>query len=85
MFHPFRYSDAAATQAVQTKKRTTGVAGHNLLEPSLISEPTRAGVKAAQRRGAKSGRKLKLTPAQIDHARKLIDKGDASAGLQLKR
>jgi DNA invertase Pin-like site-specific DNA recombinase len=46
------------------------------LERSLISERTRAGVKAAQRRGVKFGRKVKLTPEQIDHARKLIDKGE---------
>jgi Helix-turn-helix domain of resolvase/Resolvase, N terminal domain len=47
------------------------------LERSLISERTRAGVKAAQRRGVKFGRKLKLTPEQIEHTRKLIDKGEA--------
>ncbi len=47
------------------------------LERSLISERTRAGVKAARRRGVKFGRKPKLTPQQIDHARELIDKGDA--------
>jgi DNA invertase Pin-like site-specific DNA recombinase len=34
-------------------------------------------VKAAQRRGVKFGRKVKLTPEQIDHARELIDKGEA--------
>jgi DNA invertase Pin-like site-specific DNA recombinase len=37
------------------------------------SERTFAGVKAAQRRGVKFGRKRKPTPEQIDHARKLID------------
>jgi DNA invertase Pin-like site-specific DNA recombinase len=47
------------------------------LERSLILERTRAGVKAAQRRGVKFGRKVKLTPDQIEHARKLIDKGEA--------
>src|ERR1700689_4199875 len=47
------------------------------LERSLISERTRAGVKAAQRRGVKFGRKVKLTPEQINHARKLIDRGEA--------
>jgi len=31
------------------------------LERSLISERTRAGVKAAKRRGVKFGRKVKLT------------------------
>ena len=47
------------------------------LERSLISERTRAGVKAAQRRGVKFGGKVKLTPEQIDHARKLIERGEA--------
>src|SRR4029077_19741358 len=37
------------------------------LERSLIAERTRAGVKAAQRRGVKFGRKPKLTPQQLDH------------------
>jgi DNA invertase Pin-like site-specific DNA recombinase len=45
------------------------------LERSLISERTRAGVKAAQRRGVKFGRKRKLTPQQLDYARELIEKG----------
>jgi DNA invertase Pin-like site-specific DNA recombinase len=47
------------------------------LEHSLISERTRAAVKAAQRRGVRFGRKAKLTPEQINHARKLIGKGEA--------
>jgi DNA invertase Pin-like site-specific DNA recombinase len=47
------------------------------LEKSLISERTRAGVKAAQRRGVKFGRKPRLTLEQINHARKLIDQGEA--------
>ena len=34
------------------------------LERSLITERTRAGVKAAQRRGVKFGRKPKLTPTR---------------------
>ena len=45
------------------------------LERSLITERTRAGVKAAQRRGVKFGRKLKLTPDRLAHARKLIEQG----------
>jgi DNA invertase Pin-like site-specific DNA recombinase len=45
------------------------------LERSLITERTRAGVKAAQRRGVKFGRKPKLTPDRITHARKLIQQG----------
>ena len=46
------------------------------LEPSLISERTRAGVKAARGRGVKLGRKPKLTRQQIDHARKMLDAGE---------
>jgi DNA invertase Pin-like site-specific DNA recombinase len=46
------------------------------LERSLLTERTRAGVKAAQRRGVKFGRKPKLTAPQIAHARKLIDKSE---------
>jgi DNA invertase Pin-like site-specific DNA recombinase len=48
------------------------------LERSLIVERTRAGVKAAQKRGGgvKGGRKMKLTPDRLSHARKLIDHGN---------
>jgi DNA invertase Pin-like site-specific DNA recombinase len=46
------------------------------LERSLISERTRAGVKAAKGRGVRFGRKPKLTPQQIKHARKLIHAGE---------
>ena len=45
------------------------------LERSLIVERTRAGVKAAQKRGVKFGRKVKLTPDRVAHARKLINQG----------
>ena len=45
------------------------------LERSLITERTRAGVKAAQRRGVRFGRKPKLSPQQVEHARQLIADG----------
>src|ERR1700676_2638277 len=45
------------------------------LERSLIVERTRAGVKTAQRRGVKFGRKAKLTPDRFAHARKMINQG----------
>jgi len=41
------------------------------LERSLISERTRAGVKEAQRRGVKFGRKPALDAEQIEHAKEL--------------
>jgi DNA invertase Pin-like site-specific DNA recombinase len=45
------------------------------LERSLITERTRAGVKAAKQRGVKFGPKPKLTPHQIKHARQLLAQG----------
>lgn len=50
------------------------------LERGLIAERTKAGVKAAKRRGVKFGPKFKLTPEQIDHARMLLDGGKKSPG-----
>jgi len=47
------------------------------LERSPISERTKAGVAAAQRRGVKFRRKPKLTRQQIAHARKLLEQGEA--------
>jgi DNA invertase Pin-like site-specific DNA recombinase len=46
-------------------------------ERSLIVERTRAGLKAAKRRGVRLGRKPSLTAAQIAHARRLIDGGES--------
>ena len=41
-----------------------------------VVERTRAGVKAAQSRGVKFGRKPKLSGQQLAHARKLIEAGE---------
>jgi Enterobacteriaceae phage serine recombinase len=46
------------------------------LERSLIQERTKAGRAAAVARGVKMGRKPKLSPQQIAHARKLLDQGE---------
>ena len=46
------------------------------LERSLIQERTKAGRAAAVARGVKMGRKSKLTPQQIEHAKKLIEQGE---------
>ena len=46
------------------------------LECSLIQERTKAGRAAAVARGVKMGRKPKLTPQQVAHARKLIEQGE---------
>jgi DNA invertase Pin-like site-specific DNA recombinase len=59
------------------------------LERSLISERTRAGVKAAKARGVQFGRKPKLSPPQLAHAQKLLDEGqrhqDVAALLNVDR
>ena len=49
------------------------------LERSLIQERTKAGRAAAQARGVKMGRKPKLSPQQVAHARKLLDQGESPA------
>jgi DNA invertase Pin-like site-specific DNA recombinase len=49
------------------------------LERSLIQERTKAGREAAKRRGVKLGRKPKLSPHQVAHARKLIEDGESPA------
>jgi DNA invertase Pin-like site-specific DNA recombinase len=43
------------------------------MERELIRERTMAGLAAARARGRKGGRKPKLTPKQIAHARKLLE------------
>jgi DNA invertase Pin-like site-specific DNA recombinase len=74
-FHSLTDAIDTATPTGRAMWQMIGVLAE--LERSLISERIRAGVKAAQRRGVKFDRKVKLTPNQIDHARKLIDKGEA--------
>jgi DNA invertase Pin-like site-specific DNA recombinase len=63
------------TEAIDTTKPTGRATWQMIgvlaeLERSLISERTRAGVKAAQR-------KVKLTAEQINRARKPFDEGEA--------
>jgi DNA invertase Pin-like site-specific DNA recombinase len=45
-------------------------------ERSLIVERTQAGLQAAKRRGRKLGRPIKLTAAQVEHARALLASGE---------
>jgi DNA invertase Pin-like site-specific DNA recombinase len=49
------------------------------LERSLIKERTKAGRTTAMARGVKMGRKPKLSPQQVAHARKLIENGESPA------
>src|SRR6202790_5229104 len=73
-FHSLTEAIDTATPTGRAMWQMIGVLAE--LERSLISERTRAGVKAAQRRGVKFGRKPKLAPQQISHARKLIGQGE---------
>ena len=50
-------------------------------ERSLIIERTRAGIKAAKRRGVRLGRKPKLIPQQVAHARELINGGESPSNV----
>ncbi len=50
-------------------------------ERSLIVERTKAGLQAARKRGARIGRPPALTSAQVKHAQKLIDGGEAPAAV----
>jgi DNA invertase Pin-like site-specific DNA recombinase len=74
-FHSLTGAIDTATPTGRAMWQMIGVPAE--LERSLISERTRAGVKAAQHRGVKFGRKPRLTPEQIEHVRKLIGKGKA--------
>ena len=48
------------------------------LERSLIQERTKAGRAVAMARGVRMGRKPKLSPQQIAHARQLREQGKSS-------
>jgi DNA invertase Pin-like site-specific DNA recombinase len=48
------------------------------VERDLTTERTKAGLAAAKRRGVKLGRKPKLTAADVDHARRMIESGAES-------
>lgn len=50
-------------------------------ERALIIERTRAGMKAAKARGVEVGRKRALTPAQINHARLLVERGESPSAV----
>jgi len=59
------------------------------LERGLIVERTKAGQQAARKRGVKFGAKPKLSTAQVEHARQLIDgkksPGEVAALLNVSR
>jgi DNA invertase Pin-like site-specific DNA recombinase len=70
------------TEAIDTESATGRLLSHIIgalaeFERSLIIERTQAGLKATKRRGVKLGRKPKLSPPQVHHARVLIEKGDS--------
>ena len=82
------------TEAIDTETPTGGAMWQMIgvlaeLERSLISERTRAGIKAAKARGVKFGRKGKLTPQQVAHAGKLIGDNESpqavAAGYSVSR
>jgi DNA invertase Pin-like site-specific DNA recombinase len=46
-------------------------------ERGLIVERTQAGIQAAKKRGVHLGRRPSLAPAQVDHAKTLIERGES--------
>jgi Enterobacteriaceae phage serine recombinase len=46
-------------------------------ERGSIVERTQAGIKAARKRGVQLGRRQSLAPAQVEHARALIERGES--------
>ena len=83
MLDDFKYRGIrfkSLTEAIYTETPTGGAMWQMIcvlaeLERSLMVERSRAGVKATQQRRVKFGRKSKLTPDRLAHARKLIDQG----------
>jgi DNA invertase Pin-like site-specific DNA recombinase len=72
------------TEAVDTETPTSRAMWQMVgilaeLEKSLIQEQTKAGREEAMRRGVKMGRKPKLSPHQVAHARKLVENGESPA------
>lgn len=76
--------DGVGFRCVQEQIDTTSAGGRFYLhilaalaefEREMISERTRAGMAAARRNGARLGRPPKITAAQLDEARVLIDTG----------
>lgn len=51
------------------------------LEAGIVRERTAAGLTAAKARGQRLGRRPKLSAAQIDHARRLIEGGEGVSGV----
>src|SRR5271170_5571982 len=75
-FHSLTEAIDTATPTGRAMWQMIGVLAE--LERSLISERTRAGVKAAKGRGVKFGRKPKLTPQQVLQAVKLMNSGEGA-------
>lgn len=70
------------TEAIDTTSSSGRLLFHIMgalaeFERNLIVERTQAGLAAAKRRGTRLGRRPKLTPAQVDHAAKLIEGGES--------
>lgn len=74
------------TEAIDTDTPIGRLLGHIIgalaeFERSLIIERTRAGMKAAKRRGVRVGRKPKLTVQQVTHARELMNGGESPSNV----
>src|SRR5438128_5884702 len=73
-FRSLTESIDTATPTGRTMWQMVGILAE--FERSLIQERTQAGRAAAVARGVKLGRKPKLSPQQVAHARKLLEQGE---------
>lgn len=73
-FHSLTEAIDTTTPTGQAMWQMMGILAE--LERSLIQERTQAGRTAAVARGVRMGRKPKLSPQQVTHARKLIEQGE---------
>lgn len=80
--HTRRIGFHSLTEAIDTDTTTGRAMLHMVamlaeLERGVMVERTQAGLKIARAKGVKFGRKFKLSPQQISHARQLIEHGEA--------
>ena len=77
---------ASITEAIDTTTSGGRMVFHFMgaiaqFERDLIRERTMAGLAAARDKGRVGGRRRALTPAQVDHAVKLIDQGEQASSV----
>lgn len=71
-------SEGITSEGIMGKLMISILAAFSEFERDVMIERTQAGIKAARLRGSTGGRPPKLTPKQVERARKLKDDGTAT-------